>query len=183
MADEMFEDQEDVGSLDDGGDSSGGKRFGFLSGVVIQVLKWLAIVVGAIVFVVTVTVVTVRMLGPGQSADARSVVESDAFEVGIPQYSYFDNIPPLRGATADDERFTYVVQISIAYPLDDEGINNELINKTIPITDRLLTYFSQQRRDRLLSQREQVKQEILQEINQIMVEDVSDVFFVQYEVI
>ncbi len=184
MADNLgFEEQEDVGSLDEGGDASGGRRFGFLSGVVIQVLKWLAIVVGAIVFVVTVTVITVRMLGPGQAAQSRSVVESESFNVGIPVYSYFDNIPPLRGSTADEERFTFVVQVSIAYPMEDEGINNELINKTVPITDSLLTYFSQQRRERLLAQRDEVRREILAAINQIMIEDVSDVFFVQYEVI
>ena len=54
---------EDVGATSE--DVAGPRRGGLLSGMLLNILKWAAIGIGAIIIVVTTTVVTVRILSKG----------------------------------------------------------------------------------------------------------------------
>ena len=62
MSDEMF-DQEDEAGGEEQPTTAGKKKIGFLPAIVIDILKWGAIVIGAIIFIVGYRGITVRFMG------------------------------------------------------------------------------------------------------------------------
>ena len=75
MSDEMFE-GEDEGAAEGEGIKAA-KKVGFLPAVVIQIMKWAALGLGAIIFIVTVTVVTINFFGAGSQGAVGPQVSTD----------------------------------------------------------------------------------------------------------
>ena len=89
MADEMFDADDDVVGAEE--TQGGQRRVGFLSGVLIQILKWVGIILGAIIFIVTVVVVTVNFLGRGNASQTR-VPESELYRESVPILEWYEQI-------------------------------------------------------------------------------------------
>jgi len=188
VADEDFlGEDEDVG----GADSSAGpkKRIGFIPGIVIQILKWAGVVLGAIIFIVTVVVITLRIMGPGTDPQTR-VPRTEAYEARVPILEWHnvmgETAESIRGSTADNPRRTFLVRPYIGYEPERQAVLTELIARNIQIREIINVYFSSRTADQLegVDNRERVKRELRAEINRILSEgQIREIAFDEYQIV
>ncbi len=93
MADEDRFLEDDVAATDD---IQSGKKVGLLPAVVIKLLKWAALIVAAIIFIVTVVVVTVSILGKGNQVSGYATI-SEQYQGKPPILEWYGNIEEIRG--------------------------------------------------------------------------------------
>lgn len=183
MSDEIFDSEEEAGG-EEQPQQTGRKKIGFLPAVVIDILKWTAIVIGAIIFIVVVVVITVNQINSGSQATATRLPLGSEYEEGsAPLLEWYSQIGEVRGVTADEVRRTFIVGVRIGYEPEDESALQELISREVQLTEAIAMYFSGRTVDELQGNenRERVKQELIAEINRIMTNEVRDVALVRYE--
>ncbi len=185
MSDELFDAEEEVAGEEAA--AAGGRSVGFLPGLLIQVLKWAGIVVGAIIFIVTVVVITMRMMGDSTPSQTVIPPESEDLQTERPALlTYFQAIGEIRGVTADTPRRTFIVEPVLGYDENNRQLQSELVNLTIPLREKIDFYFSERTADELLGveQRQRVKQDLQTMINQMLRNGkVQDVAFQQYQIV
>ena len=181
MADEMFDSDEDVVGAEEA--QSGDNRVGFLSGVLIQVLKWVGIILGAVIFIVTVVVVTVNFLSRGNVSQTR-IPTSDEYRSQSPEYAWFEQVGELRGTTDDEVRTTFIVEPFLGYNLENADLTTELISRRIQLVGIFNDYFGARTTEDLEGQanKEKVETEIRDQINRILRTGlVEDIVFGSYQ--
>ncbi len=188
MADEQQDlNLEDVGLEDVGAgaeEAGGPKRGGIFSGLILTILKWVAIGIGFIILGVTTTFITVRAIGAGRAGRGVSA-ESPAYEAKSPVLAWSDQIPDIRGQTADDSPAIFLVRIGLGYDPEDKEISVEIGNRTPEIQDLVLKYLSQKPASELVARNyNDMQAELLTEINSLMrTGKVKRVVFKQFSVI
>lgn len=183
MSDEIFDEEE---SGDEPQSTAGKKKIGFLPAIVIDILKWTAIVVGAIIFIVVVVILTVNMMGGGQQASTtRLPLQSEYVEEGAELLTWFSQLGDIRGTTADEVRQTFIINAHIGYDTNNEAVLPELIQREIQIKEAIAIYFGSREVSELagVENRLRVKRELREEINRIMTQNVNEVAFDRYEFI
>ncbi|MFP4483600.1 MAG: flagellar basal body-associated FliL family protein [Spirochaetaceae bacterium] len=179
--DQLFDTEEEVAS-DEG---SGGRRVGFLPGILIQVLKWAGIIVGAIIFIVTVVIITLQFLSPGGTSQT-APPESEPYQAAPPVLSWWDQVGEIRGSTADEPRKTFIVEPFVGYEEENTAIRTELNSRRIEIREQIALYFSSKTSDDLVGVegRQRAKDELTTRINEMMSRGkIDDVAFGRYEII
>ncbi|MGC9312309.1 MAG: flagellar basal body-associated FliL family protein [Sediminispirochaetaceae bacterium] len=181
MGDEEVFEAEDVA----GGpaeEESGGKR-SFIPAAVLKILRWVALGLAAIIFIVTVVVITVSIMNRGPQAGTYPAPSPEyAGEVEI--LSWYD-VPEIRTRTSDDNPYTVIVDPKLGYEKENKKIQTELIARREQIIDMMRRYFSEKTFSELTPQYEpQIKDELEQRINQIMTgKGIEDIVFLQFNVI
>lgn len=181
MADDMFDADDDVVGAEEA--QPGQKRVGFLPGVVIQILKWVGIILGAVIFIVTVVVVTVNFLGRG-SANQTVVPQSEDYRAEVPIYAWFEQVGELRGSTADQQRTTYIVEPFLGYNGENNALVNELIQRKIQLVGIFNDYFGARTVDELQgpARQQAVELELLEQINRTLRDGrVEDIVWGSYQ--
>jgi len=182
MSDELFDTEEEVGGEDVGG---GGRKVGFLPGLLIQILKWAGIIVGAIIFIVTVVVVTMKIMGTGTQSQTR-IPATEEYQSKPPVYDWYSGIGEIRGSTADEVRRTFIVEPNLGYDQGDRQLQTELIARNIQLREIISTYFASRTSSQLqgVENRQRVKEDLKRQINDILSNGkVRDVAFTRYEII
>ena len=109
MSDEMFV-QEEEAAGEEQQPTVGKKKIGFLPAIVIDILKWSAIVIGAIIFIVVTVIITVRLMGRGSQATAtRLPLESEYQDDSQELLDWYSEFGEIRGRTNDDVPRTFIV--------------------------------------------------------------------------
>ena len=188
MSDEL-----NLADLDEGGKDEaqgGGKKIGFLSELTIQILKWAAIIIGAIIFIVVVVVITVNTITDARGASQSRLPVSEAYTDTPPVYEWFrvtEENEQLRGTTADTPRQTFLVSLHLGYDRNNRAVTTELIDRRIQIRGRVLQYFSNRRASELLGaeNQERVKRDLLNIINTLLGGSarIRDIEFDEYQII
>ena len=183
MADDMFDAEDDVVATEEA--QPGQKRVGFLPGVLIQVLKWTGIILAAIIFIVTVVVITVRVLNRGNTAQVRAPISQD-YEANTPRLEYYGQIGELRGVTGDEVRTTFVVQPYLGYRRGNDGLATELIDRRIQLIGLFNEYFGTRLRSEMEggqgTHRQRVERELIEQINNLLEEGtIDDIVFSSYQ--
>lgn len=181
MADDMFDSDDDVVGAEES--QSGQKRVGFLPGVLIQVLKWVGIILGAVIFIVTVVVVTVNFLNRGNVTQTR-IPTSEEYAAEAPIYIWYEQIGELRGSTADEVRTTYIVEPFLGYDQDNDQLTTELIQRRIQLIGIFNDYFGSRTTDELEGPENKlrVEQELQDQINRVLRQGlVRDIVFGTYQ--
>lgn len=183
MSDEIFDSEEESGGEEQ--QTPGKKRIGFLPAIVIDILKWSAIIIGAIIFIVVVVIITVRMMGGAQTETTRLPLQSDYEDRGAEMLDWFSQIGDIRGTTNDEVRRTLIVSPHLGYRPEDDATLQELIRREIQIREAIAIYFSSRSIRELegVENRQRVKRDLREEINRIMTNQVRDVAFGRYEFI
>lgn len=181
MADEERFLEEDVAGTEE---VDTGRRVGLLPGLLLKVLKWAALIVAAIIFIVTVVVVTVRILDRGGTSQSYAAVSTE-YEGKRPVYEWYTNIDEVRARTADETPYMVIVQVAIGYEQNNKAVQTELIDRTPRLRDLIRRHLSSKTREELQPAYEQViKEELRELINRIMTSGkVRDVIFLEYNVI
>jgi flagellar FliL protein len=157
---------EDVGAGAEG--AAGPRGGGLLSGMLLNILKWAAIGIGAVIIVVTTTVITVRIVSKGNQQQGLAAI-SPAYATKEPPWASFDDIEQIRGQTADDPPAIFLLQVSLAYDEKDKAIGPEIGGRKRQIQNLILTDISQKMASDLVpASYGTLQAELLEVINAVM---------------
>lgn len=179
MSDDIFDGDEEAAEGE-----SGPRRGGLLSGLAIQILKWAAIVLGAIIFVVTVVVITLNIL-QGDQATGAPPPTSEEYDAELPEFDYYGGVGEIRGNTVDGNS-TFIVEIQLGYEEDDARTQSALSNLTPRIRDFVRNFLATKTSEELSPTNEdELKTRMREQINNILGggERVREVIFDEYQVV
>jgi flagellar FliL protein len=147
----------------EGGDGS--KKSAGLGGLLPNLLKFVAIGLGALVFIVTIAVITFNIMN--KSGKTQSVVpQTEAYVAVKPVYSMFTLIGDVNARTKDPVPWNVVVNMIIAYDLNDNATGTELTARQYELRDFVRRYFSGKTAVDLQPDKEsKLKQEIREQLN------------------
>jgi flagellar FliL protein len=179
MGDEDIYAEEDVTG---GQDLEVGKKRGFIPAFVLKSLKWVALGLAAVIFIVTVVVLTMQIMGRG-AAGQTVQQQSEEYVDKPPQYSWFE-IDEIRTRTADKTASTVIVKAKLGYEKESKEMQTELIGQKELIYDIMRKHLSTKTAAELTPQNEeQIKEELRRKINGIMtVTNVERIVFLDYNV-
>jgi len=160
--------------LDDieGGDAPEGaspakKKSGGMGNILPTILKFVAIGLGATVFIVTVSIITVNIVN---SKGASQTVISDPSSPYVgkrPEYAYYDMLGSITVRTSDyPVSVSVTVDMIIGYDLSDSAASLELVSRRFELRDLIRRYFAQKTAAELAPEREDtLKAEIREMLN------------------
>ena len=182
MSDDLLGNEEELEAEEQAAGQKGG---GFFSGLLIEILKWAGIVIGAIIFIVTVVYVTMMIMDTG-SASQTQVPQSQEYQTTPPMLEWYSQIGEVRGQTADQVRKTFIVEPWLGYDGENKQLQSELINRRILLKEEVALYFSDKTEDELVGQqnRERVKEEVRRLLNaNLSTGQIETVAFNEYTVV
>ena len=152
----------------DGGDAPGietPKKASGLASLLPNLLKFVAIGIGALIFIVTVSMITYNVMNRGGSS--QTVIPTNAPFVGArPLYSVFTSIGMIRTTTKDPIPYSVIVDMVIHYDLNDNNAAGELTSRIYELRDFVRSFFRQKTADELRPENEpRLKQEIIEQLN------------------
>jgi len=156
----------------DGGDApeSGGsskKRGGGLGNLLPTILKFVAIGIGALIFIITVSVITFNIMNNRGSSQTVINDPSSPYVGRRLEYNYYDNIGSITVQTRDfPVRSTVTVEMIIGYDFNDSQAGGELSSRRYELRDFIRRYFTGKTAAELAPEREDaLKREIMEMLN------------------
>ncbi|MDD7460471.1 MAG: flagellar basal body-associated FliL family protein [Spirochaetales bacterium] len=159
-------DEDNANDLGDGleGDAPAGKKSG-VKGAFPQLLKMVAIGVAAVIFIVTIVVVTTAILNKGGSKQT-AIPVSEEYTPKRESYDWYTSLDQIRTSTSDAVPASVTVAIALGYKKDDKMASSEITERRIEIIDFLRRFFSEQTVEDLKPQNEELlRQQIRDQIN------------------
>jgi len=159
----MDDDGLDLGGDDVGGAESGKKKGGG-SGFLPTLLKFIAIGLGALIFIVTVAVITFKILS--SRGESQTVLDPTSEYIGTrPQYATFSLIGQIN-TRSRDQNHTVVVDMLLEYDLNNNAAQTELTGRVNQLRDFTRNYFASKYYSELEPENEgRIKQEIREILN------------------
>ena len=141
------------------------KKASGLAALLPNLLKFVAIGIGALIFIITVSVITYTILN--KSGQSQTVIPANSPFVGArPQYSVFTSIGVIRTSTKDPIPYAVVVDMVVGYDLNDNAASTELTGRLYELRDFVRMYFRSKMADELKPENEaRLKQEIVELLN------------------
>lgn len=162
MADESNAD--DLGD-DIGADVSSGKK-SVIKSAFPQLLKFILIGVAAVIFIVTIVVVTTAILNKGGKTPSQVIPVSEEYTTKKESYDWYTSLDQIRTSTSDPVPASVSVTIALGYKKEDKAASTEITERRIEIIDFLRRFFSEQTVEDLRPQNEEVlRQQIRDQIN------------------
>ncbi|MBN2532481.1 MAG: flagellar basal body-associated FliL family protein [Spirochaetales bacterium] len=159
-----------------------GKREGFFKTFLKQALKYIIIFVAIVILVVTVSIITYRLLMGGRMPESPHS-QSPAYVDPHTKYQFFNSLRLIRGATADDPPRTFSAEISLGYQMGRTRVQSELIERKDRIENLIFLFLGQKKASELTSRdAEELQGQIKNKINSIMVEKIDLVLFKELQV-
>lgn len=153
------------------------------SALIQMLIKWIIIVIVAIIFIVTVVYITMNIREKkGRSHSEYQV--SEEFRETREVLQWYQSLGVLKVRTADRIPATLIVDIALGYTNNDKATPQEITARKVEIIDFLRFYFKKKTVAEL-KQEEKIKIEIRNEINDNILTNtkIKDVRFTQYETI
>ncbi len=150
-----------------------------------SLLKWVAIVLGAIILIFTVCVATIKIMGKNTSA-ASAFPISEEYNGQREIYDWYTSLGSIRTKTSDDNPATVTVDVVLGYKKDDKAVATEITSRNIELIDFLRRYFTQKTVAELKPDKEEnLRNEIMRAINENILTStkIRDVRFKQLDVI
>ncbi|MBU0928903.1 MAG: flagellar basal body-associated FliL family protein [Spirochaetes bacterium] len=145
---------------------------------ILGLLKWIAIGLGAVIFIIVIVVVTVSLLNR-QAKPMTTVPTSEEYQRATPIWATFTSIDQITTSTVDKEPWSVMVKLNLAYDTADKDIQNELTARKYQIQDALRNFFSAKKIEALLPERErELKEELREMLNRMLSKPaIKDVYF------
>ena len=166
MADEEnFLDDDVTGDAD----AESGERGGLLSGALVNILKWIAIGLAAIILVATVSFITFSLFIQGRQSEGLPEFSTPADRPSVKLEFFNVNLTSIRGQTADEPPLSFLASVSIGYKAGDTQIQTELNeNKEIIQNEILLFLGNKTARDLTTRNLDQLQGDLKNIINNLM---------------
>ena len=168
-------------------DEVGKKKIGFLPAIVIKILKWVAIILAAVVFIVTVVVVTIKIMNP-VSSTPDYYYGTEELRNTMPNLQWYDiGSNDIRCRTADeDKKVIVIIKVSVGFNEKSKYLHQELIEKTPKLRDEIRVFFGEKYEKDLAPKNEsRVKEQLKVRINQLLSgsDRVQDVIFTEFNIV
>ena len=152
-------------------------------GLISTILKWVALVIGALIVIITVVYITMKLMLSG-GAGYTGNPESDELMDKRDPLLYSQIIETLTVHTRDTVPASVTVQVAFGYASNDKSTPQEISARKVPITDFLRSYF-QSKTVQELRQEKKIKIEIRNEMNDNVLtrNKIKDVSFTKYEIV
>ncbi len=170
---------------DDAGGAAPAKKRGGGGGFLPTLLKFAALGIGAIILIVTIVIVTMKIMGGSQTQQA-VVPVTEEYSTKRELLDWYSSLGSIRTKTNDQEPATVTVDVVLGYKKEDKATSTEITQRTIELKDFLRRYFTQKSADELAPQNEEnLKIEIRNAINDSILSSskIKDVRFMQLDVI
>jgi flagellar FliL protein len=157
--------------LDDGESPDAGsgkkKRGGALGALLPTILKFAAIGLGALIFIVTVAVITYTIMNKGGKAQTVVTDPSSPYSGKRPNYAMYTNIGSITTKTRDtDAYYTVTVVMNLGYDIEDAMASSELSGRQYELRDFVRSYFTGKYAEELKPENEaRLKQDIKEILN------------------
>lgn len=177
-----MDDQDDINL--EGGDSGSGEAGAKKgSGMLPQLLKWVGIVLGALIFIITVVVITVNIMG-GSGKNQTAIPTSEEYTGLREVLQWWQAVGVIKTKTSDAIPASVVVDMAFGYPLEDKATPAELSSRLVELKDYLRSFFNRKTVAELKNE-EKIKIEIRNAINDNILSKskIRDVRFTQYEIV
>ncbi|MDR1900293.1 MAG: flagellar basal body-associated FliL family protein [Treponema sp.] len=130
----------------DGGDATGidssPKKTSGLASLLPNILKFVAIGLGALVFIVTVAVITYNIMSKGGKSQTAVTDPQDPYMGKRPEYAYYTLIGSVTTKTKDaDKSYSVTVDMIIGYDLNNNAAQTELTGRQYELRDFVRNYF------------------------------------------
>jgi len=131
----------------DGGESpdagmSKKKRGGALSALLPTILKFAAIGIGALIFIVTVSVITYNIMNKGGKTQTVVTDPNGPYVGKRPIYAMYTGIGPITTKTKDTANYTVTVVMNLGYDTEDVAASSELSSRQYELRDFVRSYFT-----------------------------------------
>jgi flagellar FliL protein len=179
----------DSNELDlEGGDSSEldskAKKTSGLAALLPNLLKFVAIGLGALIFIVTVSVITFNILN--KRGTAQTAIPSNSPYIGArPTLSMFSAIGIVRTSTKDPVPYAVIVDMVLGYDLNDNATATEMTTRLYELRDFVRSFFRSKTASELQPENEaRLKKEIVEVLNTrvLSTSKVRDIYFIQLDV-
>jgi flagellar FliL protein len=152
----------------DGGDSAGlegsAKKSSGLGALLPNILKFVAIGLGAVIFIITVTFITVQFVTKRGRAQSATADPTSPYQGKRTDYSMYTLIGPVTTRTRDPNAFTITVDMIIAYDLNDNAAQTELTSRQYELRDFVRRYFTSKYAEELQPENEAQRKQDIKEI-------------------
>jgi flagellar FliL protein len=147
--------------------SSPKKRGGGLGNLLPTILKFAAIGLGALIFIVTVSVITYNIMNKGGKSQTVITDPSSPYVGKRPEYTMYTMIGSMTVRTRDYPiNGSVTVDMVIGYDKDDQAANTELIARQYELRDFVRRYFSGKKVEDLTPDKEEeLKKDIREQLN------------------
>ena len=155
------------------------KKAGFIP----TLLKYIALALAALIFIVTVVVITVNLMSKrGQSHSEYPIAEE--YRDSREMLQYYSAVGAVKAFTKDVIPATVIANVELGYPQNDKTTSQELTARLVELKDFLRFYF-QSKTIAELKQEEKIKIEIRNQINDNILSKskIKAVAFTQYDII
>jgi flagellar FliL protein len=151
---------------------------------ILRLLMWIGIALGAVIFVVTVVIITVNIVNK-QGKPMTQVAAGEEYQRATPEYEYFTTLGEIRTRTVDKEPSSVVVKINLGFDKGDKDTPNMLTARIHQMRDKLRQYFSSKEAADLVPKEEnRLKEEIREELNNMLNKPaIKEVLFEKIDVI
>ncbi|HCC36362.1 MAG TPA: flagellar basal body protein FliL [Treponema sp.] len=160
-------DELDLSGDDALGASSSPKRSSSLAGFLPTILKFAAIGLGALIFIVTVTIITINIVNKGGKSQSGTADPTSPYVGKRPEYAMYTLIGQVTVQTKDPPpRYSVTVDMIIGYDLNDTAGQTELTSRQYELRDFVRSYFSGKYAAELQPENEErLKQDIREMLN------------------
>jgi flagellar FliL protein len=178
-------DELDLEGSDSGAGEAAPKKPSGLATLLPTILKFALIGLGALVFIVTVSLITYRIAsGGGQNQSVQQATEE--YQGKRPELDWSDNVGVVRTRTNDPTPFSVVVHIVLGYDLGNKAAQSELVARNFELKDFVRSFFSSKTAAELkIENQPALKLEIRELLNTRLLQDtrIREVLFEQLDVV
>jgi flagellar FliL protein len=176
--------------MDDGESPEGGaapkKKKGGLGTLLPTLLKFAAIGIGALLFIVTVSVITYNIMNDGGKTQTNVTDPSSPYIGRRPIYQWYTDIGTVTTKTRDELPHSVSVVMNIGFDQQaDPSTGLELAQRKFELQDFVRRYFANKLAEDLKPENEEkLKQEIKEQINKRLLENarIRDITFTKLDV-
>jgi len=145
---------------------------------ILGLLKWIAIGLGAVIFIIVIVVVTVSLLNR-QAKPMTTVPTSESYQKATPIWATFTAIDQITTSTIDKEPWSVMIKLNLAYDAADKEVQTELTSRKYQIQDALRNFFSMKSiKSMMPDQERELKEELREMLNRILSKPaIKDVYF------
>ncbi|GAB1432619.1 hypothetical protein MASR2M29_12440 [Spirochaetota bacterium] len=145
---------------------------------ILGLLKWIAVGLGAVIFIIVIVVITVSILNR-QAKPMSSIPSSEEYQRATPVWATFTSLDQITTNTIDKEPWAIMVKINIAYDTSDKTVQTELNERKHQLQDALRAFFSTKKIEALMPDKEfELKAEIREMLNRMLNKPaIKDIYF------
>jgi flagellar FliL protein len=159
----MSDDIEDIGGEEAEGAAAPKKASG-LAAVLPNLLKFIAIGLGALIFIVTVAVITFNIMSKGGKSQTTVADPTSPYVGKHPEYSNYTLIGQVTTRTRDKAVINVTVDVVLQYDLNNVAAQTELTSRQYDLRDFVRRYFSGKYAEELAPEHEERLKRDIQEI-------------------